>query len=88
MTNAVYELEKGYDKLLNKYYKILYAKLKPEDKEEFKKSQSNWIKFRDSERIMIGIVSQDEYSGGGTIQSILKASRICESRKRVHGWQQ
>lgn len=84
MTDAVYELEKGYDKLLNKYYKILYSKLKTEDKEKLKISQKNWIKFRDSERIMIGIVSQNEYSGGGTIQSNLRASRICEiTSKRV-----
>ncbi len=33
---------------------------------------------------MIGIVSQNEYSGGGTIQSNLRASRICEiTSKRV-----
>ena len=81
MSKAVFELEKGYDKLLNKYYLILSKKLKPEDREKLKISQRNWLKFRDSERILIGIISKDEYYGGGTIQSNIRASSICEITK-------
>ncbi|SNR13873.1 lysozyme inhibitor LprI family protein [Tenacibaculum jejuense] len=85
MTKAIFELEKEYDKLLNKYYQILLKKLKPEDYEKLKMSQRNWISFRDSERALIGIVSQEKYSGGGTIQKNIRASRICEiTRKRVY----
>jgi uncharacterized protein YecT (DUF1311 family) len=85
MSNAVFELEKGYDKLLNKYYKILIQKLNSKDAEKLKKTQENWIAFRDSERILVGIISKVEYSGGGTIQNNIRAAKICEiTRKRVY----
>ena len=81
MTKAIFELEKGYDQLLNKYYQVLIRKLKSEDIEKLKISQRNWMAFRDSERVLVGIVSKDEYSGGGTIQGNIRASRICEMTK-------
>ncbi len=85
MTKAIFELEKGYDQLLNKYYQVLLKKLMPEDSERLKTSQRNWISFRNSERVLIGIVSQEEYSRGGTIQKNIRASRICEmTKKRVY----
>lgn len=85
MSNTVFELEKNYDKLLNKYYKILAEKLNYEDKEKLKKSQKNWLKFRDSERILVGIISKTQYSGGGTIQSNIRAGKICDiTKKRVY----
>jgi len=85
MTNAVYELEKGYDKLLNKYYKILVEKLNTEDKEKIKIAQRNWLKFRDSELEMIWVMSNDEYTGGGTIQKNIRAAKVCDlTKKRVY----
>ena len=81
MTKAIFELEKGYDQLLNKYYQVLIRKLKSEDIEKLKISQRNWMAFRDSERVLVGIVSKDEYSGGGTIQGNIRASRTCEMTK-------
>ena len=85
MSNTVFELEKNYDKLLNKYYKILVEKLNSEDKEKLKKSQKNWLNFRNSERILVGIISKTQYSGGGTIQSNIRAGKICEiTKKRVY----
>ena len=76
ITTYVMELEKDYDKLLNKYYAILLKKLSSKDQEKLKVTQRNWLKFRDSEIEMIDVVSKDEYSGGGTIQSNIQASRI------------
>ncbi|MBO0591654.1 DUF1311 domain-containing protein [Cellulophaga sp. E16_2] len=81
MTKAIFELEAGYDKLLNKYYQILLKKLKNEDTEKLKESQRNWITFRDSERVLIDIMAKDEYSGGGTIQRNIRAGKICEITK-------
>ncbi|MCD4791683.1 MAG: DUF1311 domain-containing protein [Bacteroidales bacterium] len=81
MVNTMYEAEKEYDKLLNKYYKILLKKLNESDQEALKQSQRNWIKFRDSERNLNGIISKPEYSGGGTIQNIFVASEYFEITK-------
>ncbi|KJD33203.1 hypothetical protein PW52_14235 [Tamlana sedimentorum] len=78
MSNAVYQEEKGYDKLLNKYYSILKNKLSTEDRKALTESQRNWIKFRDSERKLSSIISYDQYSGGGTIQSNIRAGKFCE----------
>lgn len=84
MTNAVFELNDNYDKLLNKYYAILMKKLNSKDQDKLKASQRNWLKFRDSEIELIGIISKEEYTGGGTIQSNIRASRICDlTRDRV-----
>ena len=78
ITTYVMELNKDYDKLLNKYYTILLKKLSTKDQEKLKETQRNWLKFRDSEIQLIDVVSKDEYSGGGTIQSNIQASRIKE----------
>lgn len=78
ITTYVMELNKDYDKLLNKYYTILLKKLSSKDQEKLKTTQRNWLKFRDSEIQLIDVVSKDEYSGGGTIQSNIQASRIKE----------
>ncbi|WPR70617.1 lysozyme inhibitor LprI family protein [Flavobacterium sp. NG2] len=81
MSNAIYELNSDYDKLLNKYYGILLKKLSIKDQEKLKVTQRNWLKFRDSEIELIGIIAKEEYSGGGTIQSNIRASRISDLTK-------
>lgn len=81
MTKAIVELNNDYDKLLNKYYAILMKKLQAKDQDKLKEAQRNWIKFRDSEIQVIGIVSKTEYSGGGTIQSNIMAGRISDLTK-------
>jgi uncharacterized protein YecT (DUF1311 family) len=84
MSNSVYEEEKGYDKLLNKYYSILKKKLSAEDRKVLTESQINWIKFRDSERKLSSVISYEQYSGGGTIQSNIRAGKFCEiTEKRL-----
>jgi uncharacterized protein YecT (DUF1311 family) len=75
INNALDEMVKGYDVLLNKYYNKFLSKLKGEDKNILIESQRKWIAFRDSELHLLGVLSKEEYSGGGTIQSnILGAS--------------
>tara|TARA_B110000879_G_C10951280_1_gene423790 strand:- start:193 stop:720 length:528 start_codon:yes stop_codon:yes gene_type:complete len=66
---AVSESKYQYDKLLNKYYKKLAAKLEGSDKEILKQTQRNWIQFRNSEYTLKSLLSEEKYSGGGTMQS-------------------
>jgi uncharacterized protein YecT (DUF1311 family) len=74
MTNVTYNLADAYDSLLNKYYKKLLAILKPADKAILINAQKSWISFRDNEWKLIGTISKDEYSGGGTMQQTINAS--------------
>lgn len=84
MVEAGFRAEAAYDKLLNKYYKRLLGKLSKEDQETLKKSQRNWVTFRDSERELIYILSKDSYSGGGTMQNLINSSQVLElTQKRV-----
>ncbi|BDD09821.1 hypothetical protein FUAX_22530 [Fulvitalea axinellae] len=80
--NAVYAYEKDLDSLLNKYYRLLYKRLKPEDKQTLKNAQRNWIKFRDSERALVATMSHERYTGGGTIQGQIKAMNFAQITKR------
>lgn len=70
-----------YEKLLNKYYKKLLAELNTEDKETLKIAQRNWIKYREAELNLNFLISQDNYSGGGTIQTLFVLSRNIEITK-------
>lgn len=79
---AISDANGEYDKLLNKYYQLLLAKLKETDKLVLKQTQRNWIQFRDSEEKLNSLLTQDEYSGGGTIQRIVYASDQLEFTKR------
>ncbi|PVY41954.1 lysozyme inhibitor LprI family protein [Pontibacter virosus] len=76
MVNATHELKGEYDKLLNKYYKILVSKLSPSDQLVLKEAQRSWIAYRDNESKLIGVMSKGEYSGGGTIQRMIVSSSI------------
>lgn len=78
MVRASYEAQKQYDVLLNKYYRILKNKLSKEDQAKLKTSQRNWIKFRDSDDALNSILAKEEYSGGGTIQRVMVASKTMD----------
>jgi len=83
MIEAIYEAEKEYDRLLNKYYHILLKKLEPEDQESLKQVQRDWIKFRDSEKKLAATLTQSHYTGGGTMYNITLAfetMKITKSR--------
>jgi uncharacterized protein YecT (DUF1311 family) len=69
---TVDELTISYDKLMNKYYGKLMKLLKPEDKKILFTAQKAWLVFRDAELNLIGIMTDDQYSGGGTIQSNIR----------------
>ena len=64
----------GYDKLMNKYYNKLLKIFNPEDKKVLIEAQKSWIKFRDAETKLIWTMTNEEYSGGGTIQSNIAAA--------------
>lgn len=84
MARAAYDCETGYDLLLNKYYGMLMKKLAKEDQGLLKESQRNWIKFRDSERMLSQKLTDPRYSGGGTIQQLIYSSwTVSLTQKRV-----
>lgn len=68
------EMTSSYDKLMNKYYNKLLKTLKPEDKKVLIIAQKAWLTFRDAEAELIGTMTKEVYSGGGTIQSNIATS--------------
>ena len=74
MRDAGYEGAKLYDSLLNKYYKMLLTVLKGDDKKALVQAQKAWLAFRDGETKLVETISKDDYSGGGTMQSLIEAS--------------
>lgn len=84
--NASISREEGYDRLLNKYYKILMNSLNEEGKKALRTTQRNWIKLRDSDRELVGAMHSQIYDemGGGTIWGIVAAdARADITRNRV-----
>lgn len=75
MNTAIDELTASYDSLLNKYYTKLLKLLSPEDKKILVAAQRAWIAFRDAEAELIYVMAKDEYSGGGTMQSMIAADK-------------
>lgn len=71
MNITTYQMIDAYDKLLNKYYKRLLDLLKAEDKDVLIQAQRAWLSYREKESKLRGTLKKEEYSGGGTIQSIL-----------------
>ena len=73
INNSTKELTSSYDKLMNKYYLRLMKLLKIEDKKQLVLAQKSWINFRNAEATLLGILTKEEYSGGGYIQSNIRA---------------
>lgn len=71
MNITVDEMTSSYDKLMNKYYNKLLKILKTDDKKILVAAQKAWLTYRDAEAKLIGTMTKDEYSGGGSIQSII-----------------
>lgn len=78
MNITVDELTISYDKLMNKYYGKLIKLLNPEDKKILVTAQKAWLAFRDAELKLIGTITHEEYSGGGTIQSNIRMSQYSD----------
>jgi len=73
MVGAINDYGQGYDRLLNKYYKLLLSRLDKKDQAKLKQSQRNWITLRNSERKLSSALTAENYSGGGTIQRLFYA---------------
>jgi len=78
MNTATSDAAAKYDALMNKYYKLLSAKLKPADRATLLTAQRSWLAYRDDEGKLRGTLSKEEYSGGGTIQSTIGVSQYFE----------
>ena len=81
MQFSINQLWSDYEDLLNKYYKLLIAKLNAADKETLKVSQRNWLKYRDSDQQVNFLLTEERYSGGGTIQALYAGNRTVEITK-------
>ncbi len=77
IVNVTDESAKEYDRLMNAFYQKLLEKIDEKDQEIVRQSQRDWVKFRDSEMKLNGVLSQDKY-GGGTIQSIYNNSNYMQ----------
>ena len=66
MTDAFYQAENEYEKLINKYYQILYNKLNAEDKLTLKSAHDKWVSFKTAENDLTEKLAAEEYSGGGS----------------------
>ena len=78
MNNTMTDRAAAYDKLLNKYYKMLLAALKPADKASLVAAQRCWIAYRDAESKLIYTMRKQEYSGGGSIQSNIASAAYAD----------
>jgi uncharacterized protein YecT (DUF1311 family) len=86
MIEATVYLEKKYDELLNKYYKVLMSTLDEENKKLLKESQRNWMSLRDSDLKLIRGMKRQAYkeAGGGTVWGVVAASASADvTRRRV-----
>lgn len=81
MNDAITQLNDGYDRLMNKYYKKLMSGLDVADKEILKQAQRSWIQYRDNQIKLIRLLANDKYSGGGTIQTNICAGEIMSLTK-------
>lgn len=70
-----------YEQLVEKYYAVLLAKMRDEDRELLVSWQSSWKALMEKERPLIGKLMQEEYSGGGSIQSLNYTSRLLNEQK-------
>jgi hypothetical protein len=70
-----------YEKLAEKYYAILMSKMKDDDKPILASWQSARKSSLETERTLIGKLMQEEYSGGGSIQSIIYTKRLMNTQK-------
>lgn len=78
MNETIILLTGEYDKLLNKYYNKLIKLLNPADRKVLIAAQKSWILFKEAEQKVIGVLTKEEYSGGGTIQTNIEADLISQ----------
>ena len=81
MKEAFNQAEAEYEKLINKYYQLLYNKVNEIDKQAVKSNNESWIAYETSEISLMRILYKEEYTGGGTIQSINYAADLMHLKK-------
>jgi hypothetical protein len=86
MNKAALACASEYELLIDNYYAALLSKMKPDDKELLVSWQNDWKKLMEKERTLIGKLMQEEYSGGGSIQSLTYTSRLLQAQ-REHTFQ-
>lgn len=79
---AIDESIKGYDALINKYYKLLLGILDEEDKKTLIAAQRAWITFRDAEAKLRGLQYEKKYTGGGSMYAVIRVSDQAELIER------
>lgn len=70
-----------YEKLAEKYYAILLSKMKDDDKPILAAWSNARKSYMEAERTLIGKLMQEEYSGGGSIQSLVYTKRLMNAQK-------
>ena len=73
MQQAVYSAADKYDTLLNRYYQKLLVLIGKEDKNTLILAQRTWLLFRANEMKLVQLLSDEKYSGGGTMQQLVFA---------------
>lgn len=70
-----------YEVLVENYFQILLAKMKEEDAELLIAWQKDRKMLMEKERVLIGKLMQEPYSGGGSIQSLTYTGRLLKMQK-------
>lgn len=70
-----------YEKLVDKYFSMLQAKMKKEDVDLLLSWQKEWKKLMTTEQALIGKLMLEQYSGGGSIHSVEYTSRLINQHK-------
>ncbi len=70
-----------YEKLVDKYFSMLQARMKKEDQDLLLSWQKDWKKLMVEEQALIGKLMQEQYSGGGSIHSIEYTFRLMNQHK-------
>lgn len=81
MNKASLACASEYELLVDKYYGILLSKMNPDDRQMLVSWQNDWKTLMEKERTLIGKLMQEEYSGGGSVQSLTYTSRLMKAQK-------
>lgn len=71
-----------YEALVFKYSEVVRNKLSTEDQLTFDEAQTAWLHYFEKERTFSGVLMKPEYSGGGTIQTLIYTGRLLDMQKQ------
>lgn len=71
-----------YEALVFKYSEVVRNKLSQEDQLTFDEAQTAWLHYFEKERTFSGVLMNPEYSGGGTIQTLIYTNRLLDLQKQ------